>query len=228
MRGLAFRVYPHKYTCFYKRRSFSPRKQCCRHGNRTYRDNICIRKFHNNYCAAVIYHFNSRHGKCKLHYNRSYNRRRRHGKSSKARLYFLGLGFVLGCFAAVVILLLRSPIINYYKVSEEAKAIAWELMDAISFIIIFQSMNSVLTKGVLRAGGDTRFLMAGDIFIPLGSIHSPWLSCRACSTYASLLDLYHAKNRPDNKMRLVLFPSAQPEMDEEDSSSLKKSKFNIL
>lgn len=70
--------------------------------------------------------------------------------------------------------LAAQPIINYYKVSEEAKAIAWELMDAISFIIIFQSMNSVLTKGVLRAGGDTRFLMAGDILflwvasIPLG------------------------------------------------------------
>lgn len=47
-------------------------------------------------------------------------------------------------------------------------------MDAISFIVIFQAMNSILTKGVLRAGGDTRFLMAGDILflwvasIPLG------------------------------------------------------------
>jgi len=87
---------------------------------------------------------------------------------------FLGLGFVLGCFAAAVIMLLRGPIINYYQVSEEAKLIAWSLMDAISFIIIFQAMNSILTKGVLRAGGDTKFLMAGDILflwvasIPLG------------------------------------------------------------
>jgi Na+-driven multidrug efflux pump len=68
----------------------------------------------------------------------------------------------------------RSPIINYYKVSAETKAIAWQLMDAISFIVVFQAMNSILTKGVLRAGGDTRFLMAGDILflwvasIPLG------------------------------------------------------------
>lgn len=53
---------------------------------------------------------------------------------------------------------------------------AWELMDAIWFINIFQSMNSILTKGVLRAGGDTKFLMAGDILflwvasIPLGAL----------------------------------------------------------
>ena len=49
-------------------------------------------------------------------------------------------------------------------------------MDAILFIIIFRSMNGILTKGVLRAGGDTKFLMAGDILflwvasIPLGAL----------------------------------------------------------
>ena len=52
--------------------------------------------------------------------------------------------------------------------------IAAELMNSISFIVIFQAMNSILTKGVLRAGGDTKFLMLGDILflwaasIPLG------------------------------------------------------------
>ena len=95
-------------------------------------------------------------------------------KAQKQGYTFLGLGFVLGCFAALVILLVRGPIINYYKVSAETKAIAWQLMDAISFIVIFQTMNSILNKGVLRAGGNTRFLMAGDILflwvasIPLG------------------------------------------------------------
>ena len=97
-------------------------------------------------------------------------------KAQKQGYTFLGLGFVLGCFAALVILLVRGPIINYYKVSAETKEIAWQLMDAISFIVVFQAMNSILTKGVLRAGGDTRFLMAGDILflwvasIPLGML----------------------------------------------------------
>lgn len=97
-------------------------------------------------------------------------------KAQKQGYTFLLLGLLVGCFAAVVILLVRAPIIDYYQVSDEAKTIAWQLMDAISFIIIFQAINSILTKGVLRAGGDTKFLMAGDILflwvasIPLGAL----------------------------------------------------------
>ena len=101
------------------------------------------------------------------------------GKREKAQRQgytFLFMGFVIGCLAALVILLLRDPIIAFYDVSSEAKAIAKELMNAILFIIIFQAVNSILTKGVLRAGGDTKFLMVGDILflwvasIPLGAI----------------------------------------------------------
>lgn len=49
-------------------------------------------------------------------------------------------------------------------------------MLSIAFIVVFQSMNSILTKGVLRGGGDTKFLMAADILflwvlsIPLGAL----------------------------------------------------------
>ncbi|MBR2407479.1 MAG: MATE family efflux transporter [Lachnospiraceae bacterium] len=95
-------------------------------------------------------------------------------KAQRQGYTFLFIGFIIGCFSALLIFLLRGPIINYYDVSPEAKAIAWDLMNAIIIINIFQSMNSILTKGVLRAGGDTTFLMAGDILflwvasIPLG------------------------------------------------------------
>lgn len=97
-------------------------------------------------------------------------------KAERQGYTFLGLGFVIGLGAALVILLMRNPMINYYKITPEAKAIAYDLMNAVSFIMIFQSMNSILTKGVLRAGGDTKFLMAGDILflwvasIPLGAL----------------------------------------------------------
>lgn len=95
-------------------------------------------------------------------------------KAQQQGYTFLIIGFLVGLFAAGVILLLRNPIINYYDVSPEAKAIAHELMDAISLIVVFMAMNSILTKGVLRAGGDTKFLMAGDVLflwvvsVPLG------------------------------------------------------------
>ncbi len=97
-------------------------------------------------------------------------------KAQQQGYTFLFLGLVIGILAAFVILLVRTPMINYYQITPEAKAIAYELMDAIAIIMIFQSMNSILTKGVLRAGGDTKFLMAGDILflwvasIPLGAL----------------------------------------------------------
>lgn len=97
-------------------------------------------------------------------------------KAQKQGYTFLFLGGLVGCLAAVVILLIRQPVIDYYQVSQQAKIISWSLMDSISFITIFQAMNSILTKGVLRAGGDTKFLMAGDILflwvasIPLGAL----------------------------------------------------------
>lgn len=97
-------------------------------------------------------------------------------KAQRDGYTFLWMGFVIGCFAALLIFILRNQIIDYYQVSAEAKAIAEELMDAILIIVIFQSMSSILTKGVLRAGGDTKFLMLGDILflwiasIPLGAL----------------------------------------------------------
>lgn len=97
-------------------------------------------------------------------------------KAQKQGYAFLWMGFLIGCLAAVVILLVSGPIIAYYQVSPEAKVLARELMNATTIIVIFQSMNSILTKGVLRAGGDTKFLMAGDILflwiasIPLGAL----------------------------------------------------------
>lgn len=95
-------------------------------------------------------------------------------KAQKQGYTFLGLGAVIGLGAAVVIMAIKGPVINYYQITDEAKTIAYSLMNSISLIIVFQAMNSILTKGVLRAGGDTKFLMAGDILflwvasIPLG------------------------------------------------------------
>ena len=95
-------------------------------------------------------------------------------KAQRQGYTFMIIGALVGLLAAGIILLLRNPIIAFYDVSEEAKALAYPLMDAITIIVVFQSVSSILTKGVLRAGGDTRFLMVGDILflwiasVPLG------------------------------------------------------------
>ncbi|MBR5421879.1 MAG: MATE family efflux transporter [Lachnospiraceae bacterium] len=88
---------------------------------------------------------------------------------------FFGLGIGLGTISAAFIALAKNPIIaSYSGVGPETRSIAGELMLAISFIIIFQATNSIMTKGVLRGGGDTKMLMLTDniflwlISIPLG------------------------------------------------------------
>lgn len=101
------------------------------------------------------------------------------GKTEKARkngYTFLFLAGVVGTLAAGLIMLISEPMIQYYKVTEETQVIARQLMASISLIVIFQSMSSILTKGVLRGGGDTKFLMLADILflwiasIPLGAL----------------------------------------------------------
>lgn len=89
---------------------------------------------------------------------------------------FFLLGIVIGMLAGGIIFLLRTPVINAYNITEETKEIAYQLMDAISLIVIFRSTNSILTKGVLRGGGDTRFLLIADtstmwiLAIPIGAL----------------------------------------------------------
>ena len=67
------------------------------------------------------------------------------------------------------------------KTFAEQQCIARELMLAISLIVLFQAANSIMTKGVLRGGGDTKVLMVADnIFlwaasIPLGILAGPVL-----------------------------------------------------
>nr|MCR4850732.1 MATE family efflux transporter [Lachnospiraceae bacterium] len=88
---------------------------------------------------------------------------------------FLGLGFALGAVSALFIMLISGPMVGAYRnVSEETRQTALSLMEAISLIIVFQATNSIMTKGVLRGGGDTKMLMLTDniflwvLSIPLG------------------------------------------------------------
>ncbi len=90
---------------------------------------------------------------------------------------FLGIGFVFGIIAAAVIMLISQPLINAYDLSAETRSIAQSLMWSISIIIVFQATNSIMTKGVLRGGGDTKVLMLADnIFLWVASIPLGYLA----------------------------------------------------
>lgn len=101
------------------------------------------------------------------------------GEPEKAQaqgVTFLALGVLIGLGGGGLILGISPLVIGAYNITAQTAAIAEELMQAIAFIAVFQCMNSVLTKGVLRGGGDTRFLMVADILflwvvsVPLGAL----------------------------------------------------------
>ncbi|MBQ3084017.1 MAG: MATE family efflux transporter [Clostridia bacterium] len=114
-------------------------------------------------------------------------------KKAQAQGYgFLGIGFVFGAIAAGIILLISEPMIAAYDLAPDTEAIARQLMWSISIIVVFQATNSIMTKGVLRGGGDTKMLMLADnIFlwvasIPLGILAGPILNLPAFWIYFAL------------------------------------------
>ncbi len=98
------------------------------------------------------------------------------GKGERDKAYhqgvtFLCLSILIGLAAAVVILLISPLLVESFNITQETKDIAYQLMASVSVMMVFQTVQSVLTKGVLRGGGDTRFLMLADIlFLWLASI----------------------------------------------------------
>ena len=84
---------------------------------------------------------------------------------------FLGIGFIFGIIAAIIINIISLPMISAYNLSFDTQKIARELMLSISVIIVFQATNSIMTKGVLRGGGDTKMLMLADnLFLWIASL----------------------------------------------------------
>ncbi|MBP5282736.1 MAG: MATE family efflux transporter [Lachnospiraceae bacterium] len=95
-------------------------------------------------------------------------------KAQRQGYGFLGFGIALGLISAAFIVIVSEPIIKSFNLTEGTAAMARQLMNAISLIVVFQATNSIMTKGVLRGGGDTKMLMLADnvflwvLSIPLG------------------------------------------------------------
>lgn len=88
--------------------------------------------------------------------------------------YLLSIAF--GLISALLVLLIGPLTISIYKLTDETIILTHQMMNSYAIIVFFQCIQSVMTKGVLRGGGDTRFLLVADILfmflisIPLGAI----------------------------------------------------------
>jgi len=101
---------------------------------------------------------------------------------------FYILSLIFGVISAGIIAIVGPLSLKLYDLEPETVTIATQMMRAFILIVFFQATQSVMTKGVLRGGGDTKFLLLADILflwiasIPLGYLfglvwHFPaWLT----------------------------------------------------
>ena len=84
------------------------------------------------------------------------------------------LSFVMGILSGVIILILRPFIVNLYNVSDYTKYIAKQIMISTAILAVFKSSSSNIMMGVLRGGGDNKFVFITEMIfmwlvsIPLG------------------------------------------------------------
>lgn len=97
-----------------------------------------------------------------------------HRKAYDQGITFFALAICVGLAASALISLISPILIRVSNLSPETTTIARQLFHSVNITVIFASTQSVLTKGILRGGGDSRFLMLADILflwavsVPLG------------------------------------------------------------
>lgn len=131
-------------------------------------------------------------------------------KTYRQGVTMVTLSVLIGFVSAGIILSLTPWIIGMYEITEVTRQTAYQLMYAVCIMVVFQAMQSVLTKGILRGGGDTKFCMCVDavflwvVSVPLGALCglvwglSPfviYISLKLDWAIKSLLCLWRVKSR---------------------------------
>lgn len=87
---------------------------------------------------------------------------------------FLSMSCVIGVIAMMIVRIAGVWSIGLYEVTEDTVNAAVSMISASAILVFFQAVQSALSKGILRGGGDTKFLMVADVIfqwcasIPLG------------------------------------------------------------
>lgn len=101
------------------------------------------------------------------------------GNYKKTKEYAATIALCVAClsiFAGALTYALRPFIVQFYNVSDVTKSIAMDIMAVNSVIVFFQAMANTTNIGILRGGGDVKFVLVNDVIfmwlvaIPLGFI----------------------------------------------------------
>ena len=98
------------------------------------------------------------------------------GKYKEAKEYgktFIALTVVISIFAIGLIMSIKGVIfkpftigdniVRIFNVEPETELLAGQIINTLAAITIFLTLSNILTKGILRSGGDTKFLMVADV-----------------------------------------------------------------
>lgn len=115
------------------------------------------------------------------------------GEYKKAKEYaksMMVLSVILGLVSCGLVLLLRDPMVSLFDITPLAQTYSRQLINVYSVVVIFQSISAICLIGILRGGGDTRFVLLMDlvfmwtISIPLGFVASAKLVLPVWIVYA--------------------------------------------
>ena len=102
------------------------------------------------------------------------------------------LGALFGLLAGGILLLVRQPIVNLYNIPQATRELTLQILTVSAFVTVFQSVAFTGLMGVLRGGGDSRFVLFCDAFflwavaIPAGFAAGLWLGWAPPAVYLVL------------------------------------------
>ena len=89
---------------------------------------------------------------------------------------YILISFLFGLLMVPVVMLLEGPYVSFYSIQSVTAGIVHDMMLCNYFILPLTTIAFVISKGILRGGGDTRFLLLADsscvwfISLPLGAL----------------------------------------------------------
>ncbi len=77
--------------------------------------------------------------------------------------YFIHIAILVGIVAGILTVVIAPYIISFFNVSDQTRAVAHELSYAAAIGVFFNGIQIILTKGVLRGGGQARAVTKVDL-----------------------------------------------------------------
>ena len=86
------------------------------------------------------------------------------------------LSLIMGIISGFIIFIISPYVVEFYNIADTTKEIAKEIMSVSSIIVVFQALSINTMMGILRGGGDNKFVLIYDVLfmwivaIPFGFI----------------------------------------------------------